>query len=115
MIFFCKSSQRKVLSNQQITVGNTTLKEATFVKCLSVKFDSGFKFHEDKSILGEIAVVIRTLSFIAQKLPLMTRLALLECLVMSNLSHSTVLLTYELATVQVLPIMNKSTKKYLQS
>ena len=57
-------------------------------------FGRGLKFHQEvKSILGKMAADIRTLSVIAQKLPLMTRLALLERLVISNLNHSALLFT----------------------
>ena len=93
-MIFCKPSQRKILSNQQITVGNTALKEATAVKNLGVKFDRIFKVQEEvKNILDKMTDAIRTLSVIAQKLPLMTRSTLLECIVISYLNHSASLFT----------------------
>ena len=89
-MIFHKSSQSEVSSNKQITDGNTTLKEAIVVKYVGVKFGSGLEFHEKfKNILGKMAVTIRTLSIIAQKLPHMTsRLVLQEYLVMSHLNRS---------------------------
>ena len=89
-MIFSKPSQRKVLLNQQITFGNTTLKDATVLNYPDVKFDSELKFHEGvKNAHGKMAVAIRTLSVIAQKLTLVNRLALLECLMTTLLfSHA---------------------------
>ena len=69
-MIFCKTSLRKNLSNQQITVGNTTLKR----QHLCAKLDDGLKFSEEvKNIFSKSNVAFRTLSFIAQKLTVMTR------------------------------------------
>ena len=92
-IVFSAPSKRKLTENLSLKVGNYQVNLTETVKFLGVNIDISLTFDKEiNKILQKMATAIQTIKCIRDKIPLRTRILLLNTLVLSHLHYPCMLL-----------------------
>ena len=102
-------SQKKLIENCKLQVGNNKVKTSESVKFLVVNKDGCFTFEKINKLLQKMASAIQTTKGIRDENPLRTRILLLNTLVLNNLLHPGMLLNS--CTEEILEKLKKQLKE----
>ena len=90
----CKKTQNDLTQNIVMSVNNDIIKQVTEAKYLGVIIDKNLCFEREvKRVLQKMAIGIKTIYKIRDYLPQVTRILLLQSLVLSHFQYSSILLT----------------------